>query len=910
MTNNDISYISALLKGKKTLVWERLNPDTRVVKTYDTLYYFFYDDPDGEYTTIYGNKVSKIGFDSYKEMKATKEEMLSLGINVWESDVKPDFKTLSENYYGKTTPNLNICLYDIEVDYDPEIGFSSIDNPYAPINAVSLYNDWEKKAYIVAVPPESWKDVDIDLDDFSQKLNEIAEIDINFELIFLPTEADLLKKCLKLIENSDIISGWNSEFFDDPYVGKRIELVLGNAWFKKLSFTEANPPEWSTTEKFDEEQTVIKFGGRVNIDYLALFRKFSFGDRPSYSLDNIAEEVLPDMKKIEYDGSLAQLYNEDFIRFIRYNLRDSEILKGFEDTLGYISLAVEMSHSATCNIPEVLGTIKISEYAIINTCRYELGGLIVPDNKPPPKDDERIEGAYVLPPKVGFHKNIASVDVTSLYPSAIRSCNVSPEVIVGQFENTQDDFQELVKRSDKKIVFIIEETGEKLTLSAKEWREIFKKRNWCYSGYGTVFTMNKKGFIPKVLEIWFNKRVKFKNLSKKHYQDAEKTTDEAEKSRLLGLSAYYDRVQMVFKLSLNSLYGAYCNKYFKFYDLRLGFSTTATGKAVLRHQCAKSNELLGGSYDVLGEHIIYGDTDSTYFLTNAENIDEATRIGDLVGEQCNESFPAFMEDTFGCVGEFKDFIKTDREVIGTSGIFLAKKMYLIHIINLEGKKVDKMKIMGVQLKKTNIPPEFQNFFKDVVEDLLKGGDWDEISERVMDFKNDLYTSPDVKRLGLPKGIKKVKHYTEEFYKDVEVIRKKKEEESQFVNQFFEVVNSDEIDDEDFSEVKTRLPGHVAASIHWNYCLKKYNDLESTEIKTGDKIKVFYLKHNFYGKFKSIAIPSDQKTLPEWFNETYKGEIDKDAQWYRLAIRPMVDILGVLNLTFYNELTFDKYEDDE
>jgi len=297
---------------------------------------------------------------------------------------------------------------------------------------------------------------------------------------------------------------------------------------------------------------------------------------------------------------------------------------------------------------------------------------------------------------------------------------------------------------------------------------------------------------------------------------------------------------------------------------------------ILLHQCAKACELLDGEYaptdmfekDPDGrEHfgysdrwsVVYGDTDSTYFVTHAKNPEQAVAVADAVGSQVNDSFQEFMHNTFLCTEGFDDLIKCGREIVSDRGIFVDKKRYILHIIDNEGDKVDKLKVMGLDTKKTTMPKEVSTKLNKYIERFLKGEDWDVIAYESVEYKDQLESTDDVMSIGLPKGIKKVEHYTEEYEKDE----------------------------------NTRLPGHIAAAIHYNQCLDDHNDKESIKITTGMKIKVFYLDKK-YGRFKSIAIPVDIEQIPQWFLDEFT--IDRTAHITRLVDNPLNNIIRAIGKT--------------
>lgn len=836
-----MSYISAVRNRDEVYVWERDENGVRDVVTYPSPYYFFTRDEDGQYESLFGEKLTRHDFDTYQEFQAARQDCDSNRVTMFESDIPPELKVLSEHYYGKPAPKLHVTMLDIEVDYDREIGFSSVANPYAPVNSIALYHDWEKAMIVYAVPPDDVPDKD----QFMAEMEAIAPMpdDVRIDLTFCKDEAELLMYVLAEIEDSDVLIGWNSDFFDVPYLAKRIDQVLGSKYFRKLSFPMAGDPKWRTVERFNIENQVIDLQGRIALDYLDLFRKYEVAERPSYKLESIADEVLPELPKLEYEGSLADLYRKDFAYFVRYNFRDTEILKGFEDRLGYVALANEMFHISTGLSKHVGGTLKLAELAINNYCIHELN-VRVPDNDID-ENSHGIQGAMVLEPKVGMHDWVGSMDINSLYPSSIRSINISPETLIGQFRECERATEEIKKQSLVTLTLDIDGLSDPEEHTAEEWHEKLKKRKWAISGYGTVFSQEKQGVIPKILETWYATR--------KDYQKKMRSAGDKERS------AYFDRLQYVYKIKLNSLYGALNNRFFRYYDLRMGESTTGTGRMILKHMCSMAGKLLDDKYDMKAPSVIYGDTDSVYFQTHAQDTDEAVLIADSVAEKTNATFDDFMRETFLCTPGFDNIIKAGREVVASRGIFVDKKRYVLRVVDNEGVAVDKLKVMGLDTKKTTLPVEVSKELNRFVERLLKGEDWDVIAQDIVDYKEQLKTTDNVMIIGLPRGVKKVEEYTDQY----------------------KIYGNG-----------VRLPGHVAASIFYNQCLEKYNDRDSLPIVSGMKIKVFYLTKKV-GRFKSIALPTDIEQVPDWFLDHYS--IDREAHIERLVDNPLTNIFKAIQV---------------
>lgn len=518
-----MSYISAITQNNTVIVWERTKRG-REQKHYPAPYYFFYDDADGKYTTIYGTKVSKVEARKREQFYKLKQDYSGDGLTLWESDIPPEMRILAKHYHEATAPKLHVTFYDIEIDYDPEIGFASPtseEGAYAPINSIALTHMWKNKIVILAVPPEpSW-----DADRLYAAANEKVPFptDIDVEIIVCGNEKELLMYFLTEIEDTDVICGWNSDFFDTPYVGRRLFKHFGVAGLKKLDFAGTNTPAYKDVMNRDKTKVLgqkLELSGRINADYLLLYKKYEFGERASYKLSSIEQEVDLKLPKLEYDGSLRDLYYKDFGYFVRYNLRDCEILRGFEQRLGYVELANQMYHLSCGLFPHVTGTLKLFEYAIINYCHFKLN-QVVNDFKRA-EIDRQIDGALVLQPQIGLHEYIGSIDINSLYPSAIRSLNISPEMLRGQFVEFTRAVDEIAKESNEELTVEFENRapywGATLSLPAKEWRQRLKEMKWAISGYGTIFDQAERGIIPTILAEWFATRKQYQAKKK----DAER----------------------------------------------------------------------------------------------------------------------------------------------------------------------------------------------------------------------------------------------------------------------------------------------------------------------------------------------------------------------------------------------------
>ena len=868
-----MSYIDALFDRAKDRIHvvERVNSE-RVYKEYPADYIFYYDDPRGKFRTIFDTPVSRFATRNSKEYH--KELKTLSNKRLWESDMNPIFRCLETNYLGADSPKLQTAFFDIEVDFDPQKGYAPTTDPFNKITAFSVYLDWMDKLVTLVLPPKtySW-----------ERAQEVCD---QFDNCYMfEREEDMIETFLDLIQDADIVSGWNSEGFDIPYTVGRIVKVLSRDDLRRLCLWNQMPKE-REFERFGATQTTFDLVGRVHMDYMQLYRKYTYEERHSYSLDAIAEYELGE-SKTPYEGTLDQLYNKDFPTFITYNRQDTMLIAKFDKKLRFLDLASELAHDNTVLLATTMGAVAVTEQAIINEAH--LRGMIVPNRKGrDDKENTQAAGAYVANPKKGMHKDIGAIDINSLYPSAIRALNMGPETIVGQLRpimtdhyiseklkvnnNNQTDAWEglfgsleytavMNGEAGTEITIDWEESGDSTVHSAKEvWDIIFgSNQPWVLSANGTIFRYDREGIIPGLLARWYKERKEMQAKKK------EATTDEDK--------AFWDKRQLVKKINLNSLYGAILNEFCRFFDKRIGQSTTLTGRAIAHHMDSHVNECITGKYDHTGDAIIYGDTDSVYFSawpmiktdvqagTMEWNKDICVQLYDSIADSVNESFPSFMERAFHCPREMGAIIKGGRELVASQGLFIKKKRYAVLIYDLEGKRLDthdkpgKLKAMGLDLKRSDTPKTVQDFLSEILLDVLTGATREKIIEKVKEFKLAFKDRPAWEK-GTPKRVNNLTKYTAE----------------------------------EARLGKANMPGHVRAAMNWNNLKRMHGDNYSSAIVDGMKTIVCKLKDNPLG-YTSVGYPTDVLHIPDWFKNL---PFDDGLMETTIVDQKVENLLGVLD----------------
>ena len=846
----------------------------RLFTEYPAKYTFYYKDPKGKYKSVYGDPLSRIVCKNTKDFR--KEVAINKDKTLFESDINPIFQCLSENYLNQDAPKLNIAFFDIETDFDPERGFADPADPFMGITSVSVYLQWLETMVCLAVPPKTLT--------MEQAEKEVEGLE---GVVLFEKEEDMLNTFLDLIQDADILSGWNSEGYDIPYTVNRVARVLSKDDTRRFCLW-GQLPKKREYEKYGKQAVTFDLVGRVHLDSLELYRKYTYEERHTYRLDAIGEIEVGE-NKVPYEGTLDQLYNNDFRKFIEYNIQDTALLDKLDKKLRFIDLSNSIAHENTVLLQTTMGAVAVTEQGIINEAHNR--GLQVP-NRPKRDDEESTQaaGAYVAFPKKGLHKWIASMDLNSLYPSVIRALNMAPETIVGQIRPEISDARvhedmtlkkksfagswegrfateeyEAVMDQRKDVALTIDwEDGRSDVLSGAEiYKLIFDSHMpWMLSANGTIFTTEFEGVIPGILKRWYAER--------KDMQKMLKKAKEAENSAEI---EYWDKRQLVKKINLNSLYGAILNPGCRFFDKRIGQSTTLTGRQIVKHMSAEANKTITGEYNHVGKSVIYGDTDSVYFSAwpvlkdDIESgklewtAEKAIALYDQVCEQVDTTFVSFMARAFHCPKTRADVIAAGREIVAVSGLYITKKRYAALVIDNEGFRTDtdgkpgKVKAMGLDLRRSDTPVFMQDFLKELLLMVLTDTPEKDVLERITQFRKEFQAMPGWEK-GSPKRANKIGHY-------------------QRLEQ---------------KQGKANMPGHVRASINWNTLKRMNGDKYSQEIVDGMKVIVCKLKQNPLG-YTSVAYPTDELRLPEWFKEL---PFDDAAMAETIIDNKLDNLIGVLD----------------
>lgn len=575
-------YVDGYIDRKKEIlhVAERIN-GRRILVQHHPVYEFYVESSQGSYKTINGTLAQKYEFSKSFEMRQAIDMYKAQGMKIFESDCQVMFKSLAKYYMGESSPELHKVFFDIETDFDKKRGFAPPDDPFNRITAISVYQSWTDQAYVLVIPPE-----DMNVYDAQDITNQVQQEHPEDKIILFTDEKDMIMFFFELIEDADVLSGWNSEFFDIPYMVNRVRKIFSEGMTTRFCLWGKKPAA-REVDNYGKTMVTYDLSGKVHLDYLALYKKHASQVKQSYKLDDVGYEEVKE-NKISYEGSLDNLYHTNFKRFVEYSLQDTVLLKKIDKKLDYISLHNRLAHQECVLISTTMGSVALIDTAIINLTHKR--GEVVFDKKPQENnydpendldydtdDDDNDEdaidkamraakaaGAWVQDPVQGLIDFLGCVDFNSLYPSVLRALGMSTECILGQIRPTYTDayleqrieeqrlkskskkfepdwteawhglfgtleFTKVLEKSVDELIVDLED-GQNFTCSGSElYNMIYSEGSGIVlSANGTLFDKNKAGVIPEILTLWYTERKamqKAKNDFKHLATDGLKLTD-------------------------------------------------------------------------------------------------------------------------------------------------------------------------------------------------------------------------------------------------------------------------------------------------------------------------------------------------------------------------------------------------
>ena len=656
------------------------------------------------------------------------------------------------------------------------------------------------------------------------------------EFIWCEDERDLLNKFVKHMNTTspDVLTGWNIEFFDIPYLVNRIAKICGESTMKRLS-------PWKMVDARETHtgfgQSTIKYElkGIAILDYMAIFKKFgySYGPQESYKLDHIANVVLGE-RKLDFGeaSDLNELYDNDYQKFIDYNIKDVELIDRMEDKLGLITLCLTMAYKGGVNYEQVLGTVAIWDSLIYRDLHSK--HIAVPMNAESFKG--AYPGGYVKEPQVGMHYWICSFDLNSLYPSIIMQYNMSPETILLDDEpgvNVESVLKGQVQNNVPDTALAVN---------------------------GTRFSTKKLGVLPSIIQEIYTERVGHKQKQIKAEQELELCTVKSEVYALEKRIAIAKNQQMALKILLNSLYGAMGNKWFRYFDMRIAEGITLTGQATIRWAENNLNNYLNTTLKTNKDYVVAIDTDSVY-VTLDQLVKQFKPVNpvDFLDKICSTALEGALTECYDrlykSLGGIQNHMVMGREVIADRGIWTAKKRYILNVYDNEGVRYakPKLKIMGIEAIKSSTPAICRQALKDIFKRIIET-DEETVQSDIANFKI-AFRQASAEEVSFPRGVNNLNKWT-----DRDTVYKK------------------------------GTPIHIRGAIlHNNLVTDKKLSRKIEKITSGDKVKFTYLVKPNPIKENVIAFID---YMPKQFNlDKY---VDYNMQFEKTflgAIEPVLDAVG-------------------
>ena len=781
------------------------------------------------WTTIDGKRVEPVDFESIFEAREFSKKYDGVsGFSVY-GEIDPQYQFIAEKYNSEGEleydPSLIRIMY-IDIEVESEAGFASTDEPNERVNAITLY--------------QNGKTYSFGLGEFQVE---------GVECYPYTDETQMLRGFLDVWEtlDTDIITGWNVNMFDMPYLYRRVERLLGAKCAKRMS--PCGEVRNRKVIVMNRENWVYDFVGINILDYYDLYKKFTFVTRESYKLQHIAMVELGE-GKINYDdvGTLTDLYRNDFQRFMEYNIKDTILVSQLEDKLRLVELAQALAYSARGNFGDVFSQVRMWDSIIYNYLRTNKVAI-------PPKSRaakaQQFAGAYVKDPQVGMHPWVVSLDLDSLYPHLIMHYNISPETLTS----------ERVQSISVDSLLDIENDP-----ALKGFLGMAKHRNLAVAANGTMYRRDIRGFLPELMDSMYTQRKEYKRrmLEAKGWLKtdgvgADRKTIEAKKKEV----SKYHNFQLVRKVQLNSAFGALGNEYCRYYSLNMAEAITLSGQLSIRWVEKKLNAFLNRACDTTEEdYIIASDTDSVYLKlgelvrktigkkSNKETIE-------FLDKACNEillpRISKWYDELSESMNAYENKMSMKRETISAKGIWTAKKRYMLSVHlgedNVYTSEPD-LKIMGIETSRSSTPQIVRARLKEAIR-LIVTSDEGSLHSFVESFYNEFMSLP-VTEVAFPRGCNGMTEYA-----DASAIYKKS------------------------------TPIAVKGSLVYNHWLKKKGLTKKyPQIRDGEKIKFVYLKEPNTIHERVISFVAG---IPEEFG--LEKFIDHETQFNKTFIEPLITILN-------------------
>lgn len=827
-------YTNVFQYGNKIFI-RGFDKGIRVKKSVHYKPYLFLPDKNGNYKTLQGTNVSKMDFDDIKDAKKFIEDYKEVkNFNIY-GLTHFAYTHIFDEYKGDIDYDpkiVNVVTLDIEVGGEDIVGFPNIETADQPVTAITLHLRGKTASF--------------GMKDFKPKSDKSYYLKCK-------SEVELFEKFMQLWQSDDwgpdILTGWNVEFFDIPYLINRMKRLFGGKYMNGLS------PWGRVYEK------TVEFRGRVNtsydiqgisvLDYYQLYRKFTFGNQESYKLDYIANVELGE-NKLDYSeyGSLNELYKKNFQLYMEYNIHDVILVQRLEDKLKFIEQVMALAYDAKVNYNDTLATVRPWDIIIHNYLLEQ--NIVIPFMKEQTMD-KALVGGHVKEPIPGLYDWVVSFDLNSLYPHLIMQYNISTETYIDQFESFPS-IDEILTSEDK---------YSKAGPDGKTPAAI--AANGCY--YRTDF----QGFLPALMEKMYNDRVKYKKLMLEAKQRYEKNPNPEDEK----LVARYHNMQMAKKIQLNSAYGALGNQYFRWFNFNLAESITMSGQLSIRWIEQKINLYMNHilkTKDI--DYVIASDTDSVYVsmadLVKRTGVLDEKHIVNAIDQFCEQKIQPYIDECYQILADrmsaYQQKMKMKRETIANKGIWRKKKMYILNAWDIEGVRFEqpKLKINGIEAVRSSTPRSCRDAIKKALE-IIMNKDEKELNNFVVQYRNEFDKLP-FEDIAFPRGMNGLNEYKD-----------------------------------NFTIFKSGTPIHTKGALLFNHLLKHKEITDIPPIQDGDKIKFIYLRMPNPINSPVITVPDE---MPKQLG--LEGYIDRDKQFEKAFLDPLSSITDLIGWTVSQKVTLDSF----
>jgi DNA polymerase elongation subunit (family B) len=791
-----------------------------------------------KYTTIYGEYLGKVKPGTIRDARDFVSQYDNVENFKVYGNTRYQYCFIADEFSGTVDWDMSlikVANIDIEVGEPDGGGFPEPEHANGPLTAITVKMDGQFTTFGCGA------------------YNNTRD-DVNY--FKCADEFDLIRKFLGWWQSEypDVITGWNVQNFDIPYMVNRIRKLMGENEAKKLS------PWGVINDKMVDlgmNRKIKSYSilGIATLDLLDLYQRYAKNGKSqeSYKLDNIAHEELGE-RKLSYEevGTLFNLYKEDYQKFIDYNIKDVDLVDKIDDKNKLIELALTLSYDNKCNFEDVFAQVRMWDVICFHHLKAQ--NKVVPPIERHEKEAAYV-GAYVKDPIIGFHNWVASFDVNSEYPSVIMGSNISPETIIEPVD--YDDAMRSLVSSNISVDSLL---ARKLDLSA------LKNSNVCLTANGQFFRRDKQGFMPEMVEKMFADRKKYKKEMLDAEAAYENEKDPEKKKELKNKIAKYNNLQLSKKVSLNSLYGALGSKFFRFFDLRNAIAVTTTGQLSIRWIERTLNQYLNKILKTTGEdYVIALDTDSVYLRlgplvgkTIGEDLGtgDTARVISFLDKVCENKIQPVIDTACGDLGDytnvFQQKIFMKREGLCDKAIWTAKKRYILSVWNNEGVQYEKpkKKVMGLEMVKSSTPSSCREKLREAV-DVIFDKDESTIQQFIKDFRKEFETLP-LSDISFPRGLNGLVKYADKR-----------------------------------SIYGSGTPIHVRGALVYNHFLNT-NGLATKYplINNGEKLKFVFLKEP--NTIQSNVISFPQGGIPEEF--ALSKYIDYNTQFEKAFLDPLKIIL--------------------